>query len=163
MNSSFATYSPLATEDDGTCIEVPEPVGDILGCMYPAAINYDSVATRDDLSCVFGTAGRSGEGGGSNSGGGTQSSSGSGSCCGCNDGMANLAMLVREQHEMQREQLQLLRNQTQSIKRIDQANECARFVRGEGHANRTCFMIPADVPDPTDEFQILPNGMNAAG
>ncbi len=171
-DTTYAAYSPLATVDDGTCVEAPPPVGDILGCMYPIATNYNPDATRDDLSCVFGPSGGGGAGdsGGGGGGGNYSSSTGpphgdhdgassGGSCCHCADGLANLTALVLEQHAMQREQLELLRGQSDAIQRVGGTNECARFVRGEGEANRTCFMLPADVPDPTDEFQILPDGV----
>ena len=39
--------------NDVTTVEVCTPVGDVLGCTYPVALNYDSLATDDDGSCVF--------------------------------------------------------------------------------------------------------------
>ena len=38
---------------DATTVEVCTPAGDVLGCTYPVALNYDSLATDDDGSCVF--------------------------------------------------------------------------------------------------------------
>jgi len=170
MNASSAAYAPLATVDDGTCDMASSLEGDVLGCMYPQATNYDPAATRDDLSCIFGAlVSGSSDNGGNDAGSGADFSVGNGggsigsACCSsCTNGLSDLAALIRQQHTMQQEQLELLRNQTNDIRRIDRANECARFVRGEGEANRTCFMLPADVPDPTDEFQILPEGVPTA-
>ena len=40
-------FNPLATDDDGSCLE---PVG---GCTDPEACNFDEAATNDDGSCEF--------------------------------------------------------------------------------------------------------------
>ena len=43
---TFPNYWPLATEDDGSCANIP-------GCTDPAADNYNPDATSDDGSCVI--------------------------------------------------------------------------------------------------------------
>ena len=40
-------YEPMATEDDGSCLEICE------GCTDAFACNYDSSANEDDGSCVY--------------------------------------------------------------------------------------------------------------
>lgn len=42
---SFPNYDPLATEDDGSCANIP-------GCTNPNATNYNPSATVDDGSCI---------------------------------------------------------------------------------------------------------------
>ena len=45
-DATFPNYWPLATEDDGSCANIP-------GCTDPAADNYNPDATSDDGSCVI--------------------------------------------------------------------------------------------------------------
>jgi hypothetical protein len=42
---SASNYDPLATNDDGSCLQS--------GCTYPNAVNYNAAAIVDDGSCVF--------------------------------------------------------------------------------------------------------------
>jgi predicted extracellular nuclease len=46
MDSAYPNYDALATEDDGSCSNIP-------GCTNPAADNYNPDATADDGSCVI--------------------------------------------------------------------------------------------------------------
>ena len=46
MDVSFVNYDPLASEDDGSCSNIP-------GCTDPSADNYDPAAVTDDGTCII--------------------------------------------------------------------------------------------------------------
>ena len=49
-NPEATNYDPLATIDDGSCINI---IRYPTGCTNPQAANYDPSAVLDDGSCIF--------------------------------------------------------------------------------------------------------------